>query len=151
MYILDEPSIGLHSKDTERLIKVLKELRDVGNTVIVVEHDEEIMIEADQIIDIGPDAGLNGGEIIYQGKLKNIFKEEKSLTTKYLSGKLKISTPTKRRNLKDKIVIKKITQHNLKNLDISIPVGGLTLVTGMSGSGKSTLVRDVLRLSLIHI
>ena len=148
MYILDEPSIGLHSKDTERLIKVLKELRDVGNTVIVVEHDEEIMIEADQIIDIGPDAGLNGGEIIYQGKLKNIFKEEKSLTTKYLSGKLKISIPTKRRNLKDKIVIKKITQHNLKNLDISIPVGGLTLVTGMSGSGKSTLVRDVLRNAL---
>ena len=148
MYILDEPSIGLHSKDTERLIKVLKELRDVGNTVIVVEHDEEIMIEADQIIDIGPEAGLNGGEIIYQGKLKNIFKEEKSLTTKYLSGKLKISIPTKRRNLKDKIVIKKITQHNLKNLDISIPVGGLTLVTGMSGSGKSTLVRDVLRNAL---
>ena len=148
MYILDEPSIGLHSKDTERLIKVLKELRDVGNTVIVVEHDEEIMIEADQIIDIGPEAGLNGGEIIYQGKLKNIFKEEKSLTTKYLSGKLKISIPTKRRNLKDKIVIKKITQHNLRNLDISIPVGGLTLVTGMSGSGKSTLVRDVLRNAL---
>ena len=148
MYILDEPSIGLHSKDTERLIKVLKELRDVGNTVIVVEHDEDIMMEADQIIDIGPEAGLNGGEIIYQGKLKNIFKEKKSLTTKYLSGKLNISIPAKRRTLKDKIDIKKITQHNLKNLDISIPVGGLTLVTGMSGSGKSTLVRDVLRNAL---
>lgn len=148
MYILDEPSIGLHSKDTERLIKVLKELRDVGNTVIVVEHDEDIMMEADQIIDIGPEAGLNGGEIIYQGKLKNIFKEKESLTTKYLSGKLKISIPAKRRTLKDKIDIKKITQHNLKNLDISIPIGGLTLVTGMSGSGKSTLVRDVLRNAL---
>lgn len=148
MYILDEPSIGLHSKDTERLIKVLKELRDVGNTVIVVEHDEDIMMEADQIIDIGPEAGLNGGEIIYQGKLKNIFKEKKSLTTKYLSGKLNISIPAKRRTLKDKIDIKKITQHNLKNLDISIPIGGLTLVTGMSGSGKSTLVRDVLRNAL---
>jgi excinuclease ABC subunit A len=145
MYILDEPSIGLHSKDTERLIKVLKELRDLGNTVIVVEHDEEIMQEADQIIDIGPKAGIHGGEIIYQGKLKDIFKEEKSLTTQYLSGKLEIPIPKKRRKLKENISISGIYQHNLQNANIVIPIGGLTLVTGMSGSGKSTLVRDVLK------
>ena len=148
MYILDEPSIGLHSKDTERLIKVLKELRDIGNTVIVVEHDEEIMLEADQIIDIGPEAGRNGGKVIYQGKLKNIFDEEQSLTTQYLSGKLEISIPRKRRYLKEKINLKGILQHNLNNINISIPIGGLTLVTGMSGSGKSTLVRDVLKNAL---
>ena len=145
MYILDEPSIGLHSKDTERLIKILKELRDIGNTVIVVEHDEEIMQEADQIIDIGPEAGIHGGEIIYQGKLKDIFNEEKSLTTQYLSGKLEIPIPKTRRNLKEKISISGIYQHNLQAVNIDIPIGGLTLVTGMSGSGKSTLVRDVLK------
>ena len=145
MYILDEPSIGLHSKDTERLIKILKELRDIGNTVIVVEHDEEIMQEADQIIDIGPEAGINGGEIIYQGFLKDIFKEKRSLTTQYLSGKLEIPTPITRRKLKDKISISGIYQHNLQNVSINIPLGGLTLVTGMSGSGKSSLVRDVVK------
>ena len=145
MYILDEPSIGLHSKDTERLIKILKELRDIGNTVIVVEHDEEIMQEADQIIDIGPEAGIHGGEIIYQGKLKDIFKEDKSLTTQYLSGKLEIPIQKTRRNLKEKISISGIYQHNLQDVNIDIPIGGLTLVTGMSGSGKSTLVRDVLK------
>ncbi len=145
MYILDEPSIGLHSKDTERLIKILKELRNIGNTVIVVEHDEEIMQEADQIIDIGPEAGINGGEIIYQGFLKDIFKEKRSLTTQYLSGKLEIPTPITRRKLKDKISISGIYQHNLQNVSINIPLGGLTLVTGMSGSGKSTLVRDVVK------
>ena len=145
MYILDEPSIGLHSKDTERLIKILKELRDIGNTVIVVEHDEEIMQEADQIIDIGPEAGINGGEIIYQGFLKDIFKEKRSLTTQYLSGKLEIPTPITRRKLKYKIFISGIYQHNLQNVSINIPLGGFTLVTGMSGSGKSTLVRDVVK------
>ena len=145
MYILDEPSIGLHSKDTERLIKILKELRDIGNTVIVVEHDEEIMQEADQIIDIGPEAGINGGEIIYQGFLKDIFKEKRSLTTQYLLGKLEIPTPITRRNLKHKISISGIYQHNLQNVSVDILLGGLTLVTGMSGSGKSTLVRDVVK------
>jgi len=145
MYILDEPSIGLHSKDTERLIKILKELRDIGNTVIVVEHDEEIMQEADQIIDIGPEAGINGGEIIYQGFLKDIFKEKRSLTTQYLLGKLEIPTPITRRNLKHKISISGIYQHNLQNISVDILLGGLTLVTGMSGSGKSTLVRDVVK------
>ncbi|MAW20830.1 MAG: excinuclease ABC subunit A [Flavobacteriales bacterium] len=145
MYILDEPSIGLHPKDNKRLINILKKLRDIGNTVIVIEHDEEIMWEADQIIDIGPEAGINGGEIIYQGHLKDIFKEKRSLTTQYLSGKLEIPIPERRRNLKEKISISGIYQYNLKNINIDIPVEGLTLVTGMSGSGKSTLVRDVIK------
>ena len=148
MYILDEPSIGLHSKDTERLIKILKELRDIGNTVIVVEHDEEIMEQADQIIDIGPEAGIHGGEIIFQGKLKDIHKEKKSLTTQYLSGKLEIPTPKIRRSSNDKISIEGINKHNLKNINIEFPLNGLTLVTGMSGSGKSTLVRDILKPAL---
>ena len=147
MYILDEPSIGLHSKDTERLIKILKELRDIGNTVIVVEHDEEIMEQADQIIDIGPEAGIHGGEIIFQGKLKDIYKEKKSLTTQYLSGKLIIPVP-KRRSTKDRIIIDGINKHNLKNISVEFPLNGLTLVTGMSGSGKSTLVRDILKPAL---
>jgi len=145
MYILDEPSIGLHSKDTEKLIKILKELRDIGNTVIVVEHDEEIMQSADQIIDIGPEAGINGGEVIFQGNLKDVIKKETSLTTQYLSGKIEIKKPKTRRKLKDSISLKGINQHNLKNIDINIPIGGLTLVTGVSGSGKSTLIRDVLK------
>ena len=144
MYILDEPSIGLHPKDTERLIHVLKKLRDIGNTVIVVEHDEEIMENADQIIDIGPEAGNLGGEIMFQGTLKNIYKQEKSLTTQYLSGKLEIPIPKNRKILKDKISISGINQHNLKNIDVSLPLNGLTLITGMSGSGKSTLIKDVL-------
>ena len=148
MYILDEPSIGLHSKDTERLIKILKELRDIGNTVIVVEHDEEIMEQADQIIDIGPKAGIHGGEIIFQGKLKDIYKERKSLTTQYLAGKLEIAVPKKRRRNKDSIIIDGIKKHNLKNISVKFPLNGLTLITGMSGSGKSTLVRDVLKPAL---
>ena len=148
MYILDEPSIGLHSKDTERLIKILKELRDIGNTVIVVEHDEEIMEQADQIIDIGPKAGIHGGEIIFQGKLKDIYKERKSLTTQYLAGKLEIAVPKQRRRNKDSIIIDGIKKHNLKNISVKFPLNGLTLITGMSGSGKSTLVRDVLKPAL---
>ena len=148
MYILDEPSIGLHSKDTERLIKILKELRDIGNTVIVVEHDEEIMEQADQIIDIGTEAGIHGGEIIFQGKLKDIYKEKKSLTTQYLTGKLVIPVPKKRRSTKNRIIIDGINKHNLKNISVEFPLSGLTLVTGMSGSGKSTLVRDILKPAL---
>tara|TARA_B100001250_G_scaffold81365_1_gene67004 strand:- start:765 stop:3548 length:2784 start_codon:yes stop_codon:yes gene_type:complete len=145
MYILDEPSIGLHSKDTKRLIKILKELRDIGNTVIVVEHDEDIMLEADQIIDIGPEAGIHGGSIIYQGNLKGIYQKTDSLTTQYLSGVLQIPIPKQRKKLKNIISITGINQHNLKEIDIKIPIGGLTLITGTSGSGKSTLIRDVLR------
>ena len=148
MYILDEPSIGLHSKDTERLIKILKELRDIGNTVIVVEHDEEIMTQADQIIDIGPEAGIHGGEIIFQGPLKEIYKERKSLTTQYLSKKREIPTPENRRGTKEKITIEGINKHNLEGINIAFPLNGLTLVTGMSGSGKSTLVRDILKPAL---
>ena len=148
MYILDEPSIGLHSKDTERLIKILKELRDIGNTVIVVEHDEEIMEQADQIIDIGPEAGIHGGKIIFQGKLKDIYKEKKSLTTQYLAGKLVIPVPEKRRSTKERVIIDGINKHNLKNISVEFPLNGLTLVTGMSGSGKSTLVRDILKPAL---
>ena len=148
MYILDEPSIGLHSKDTERLIKILKELRDIGNTVIVVEHDEEIMEQADQIIDIGPEAGIHGGKIIFQGRLKDIYKEKKSLTTQYLAGKLVIPVPEKRRSTKERVIIDGINKHNLKNISVEFPLNGLTLVTGMSGSGKSTLVRDILKPAL---
>ena len=145
MYILDEPSIGLHSKDTERLIKILKKLRDIGNTVIVVEHDEEIMQQSDQIIDIGPRAGIHGGEIIFQGPIKNIYKEKNSLTTKYLSGKLSIPIPKIRRSTKDYISITEANKYNLCNINVNFPLNCLTLVTGMSGSGKSTLVRDVLK------
>ena len=148
MYILDEPSIGLHSKDTENLIKILKKLRDIGNTVIIVEHDEEIMWEADQIIDIGIEAGINGGNIMYQGHLKNIFKEKNSLTTRYLSGDLTIPIPKIRRRLNNKISLKGINQHNLQDINIDIPIEGLTLITGVSGSGKSTLVKDVLKPAL---
>ena len=145
MYILDEPSVGLHSKDTKQLIKILKKLRDIGNTVIVVEHDEEIIEQADEIIDIGPKAGIHGGKVVAQGSLKSILKKSNSLTAQYLSGILEIPIPQKKRNLKEKISITSINQHNLKNLDVNIPIGGLTLITGISGSGKSTLVKNVLK------
>jgi excinuclease ABC subunit A len=143
MYILDEPSIGLHSKDTERLIKVLKNLRDLGNTVIVVEHDEDIMKVADHIIDIGPEAGRFGGELVAEGTYKNILKSD-TLTANYLNGKLKIDVPISRRVSKNFIEIIGAREHNLKNIDVKIPLNGLTVVTGVSGSGKSTLIRDIL-------
>lgn len=143
MYILDEPSIGLHSKDSERLIKVLKHLRDLGNTVIVVEHDEEIMRQADYIIDIGPEAGIFGGEIVAEGRFKAILKSN-SLTSQYLSGYLKIPVPKSRRKTNDYIKIFGAREHNLKNIDVQFPLHALTVVTGVSGSGKSTLVRNIL-------
>lgn len=143
MYILDEPSIGLHPKDTERLIVVLKALRDLGNTVIVVEHDEDIMKAADQIIDIGPEAGTFGGEVVAQGTFEEILKS-KSLTAGYLNGKLEIEVPKKRRTSKKEIIIKGARQNNLKNIDVSFPLGVFTAVTGVSGSGKSTLVKKIL-------
>lgn len=142
MYILDEPSIGLHSKDTERLIKVLKKLRDLGNTVIVVEHDEEIMKEADYIIDIGPEAGTLGGKIVAEGTYKQIIKQN-TLTAQYLSEAIEIEIPKKRRNLKNKLKIKGAREHNLKNISTDIPLNGLTVLTGVSGSGKSTLMRKI--------
>ena len=138
MYILDEPSIGLHSRDNERLISVLKRLRDIGNTVIVVEHDEEIMNSADKIIDMGPEAGTNGGEIIADGKIDEI-NNTGSLTAKYLRGEMKIPIPSNRRKNKSKITLKVCRENNLKNIDASFPLGCLTVVTGVSGSGKYSL------------
>ena len=148
LYILDEPSIGLHPKDTENLISVLVDLRDLGNTVIVVEHDEEIMRAADHIIDIGPEAGTLGGEVVAEGTIKDIMKSD-SLTSSYLNGTLEIPLPTKRRNLKKSIRIRGAREHNLKNIDVQFPLQGLTVVTGVSGSGKSTLVRKILYPALL--
>ena len=143
MYILDEPSIGLHPKDTERLIKVLQSLRDLGNTVIVVEHDEDIMKAADTIIDIGPEAGTFGGEVVAVGSYAEILKHD-SLTAGYLNESLQIEIPSKRRNYSNAIEIKGARQHNLKNIDAIFPIGLFTAVTGVSGSGKSTLVKKIL-------
>ncbi len=143
MYILDEPSIGLHPKDTERLIVVLKSLRDLGNTVIVVEHDEDIMKAADEIIDIGPEAGTFGGEIMNQGTFTEILKGD-SLTAGYLNGSLKIDVPAKRRTSKSVITVTGARQNNLQNIDATFPLGAFTAVTGVSGSGKSTLVKKIL-------
>ncbi|MFV8282066.1 excinuclease ABC subunit UvrA [Christiangramia marina] len=142
MYILDEPSIGLHPKDTEKLIGVLKHLRDLGNTVIVVEHDEEIMNAADEIIDIGPEAGTNGGHVVATGNLKQILKSN-SLTAEYLNGKKNIEVPDKRRTSKNFIKILGARENNLKNIDVEIPLGVFTAITGVSGSGKSTLVKKI--------
>jgi excinuclease ABC subunit A len=143
MYILDEPSIGLHPKDTERLIKVLKNLRDLGNTVIVVEHDEDIMKNADMIIDIGPEAGTFGGELVAQGTFDEILKSD-SLTAKYLNGEMEISVPKKRRKSNNAIEIKGARENNLQNVDVAFPLESLTVITGVSGSGKSTLVKKIL-------
>ncbi|MGG7036373.1 MAG: excinuclease ABC subunit UvrA, partial [Flavobacterium sp.] len=143
MYILDEPSIGLHPKDTERLIKVLKNLRDLGNTVIVVEHDEDIMKAADRIIDIGPEAGTFGGELVAEGTFDEILKSD-SLTAKYLNGEMEISVPKKRRISKNNIEIKGARENNLQNIDVSFPLDCLSVITGVSGSGKSTLVKKIL-------
>lgn len=149
MYILDEPSIGLHPKDTERLIVVLKSLRDLGNTVIVVEHDEDIMKAADEIVDIGPEAGTFGGEVVAQGTYEEILKSD-SLTAKYLNGAMQIEIPKKRRVSKNKIKVLGARQNNLKNIDVSFPVGVFTAVTGVSGSGKSTLVKKILYPALLR-
>ncbi|WP_340073896.1 excinuclease ABC subunit UvrA [Leptobacterium sp. I13] len=143
MYILDEPSIGLHPKDTERLISVLKSLRDLGNTVIVVEHDEDIMKAADTIIDIGPEAGSHGGEIVATGTYDDILEKD-TLTSNYLNKRMEIKVPEKRRVSKSVIMLKGVREHNLKNINASFPLNSLTVVTGVSGSGKSTLVKQVL-------
>ena len=144
MYILDEPSIGLHSRDSQRLIKVLKKLRDVGNTVIVVEHDEEMMRAADMIIDIGPEAGRLGGEIVFKGNHDQLIKSSSSLTAQYLSGKLQIEMPKVRRKPKNYIIIEEAYLHNLKNISVKIPLNQICVVTGVSGSGKSTLINGIL-------
>ena len=147
MYILDEPSIGLHPRDTSRLIEVLKTLRDLGNTVIVVEHEEEVMRAADEIIDIGPDAGSHGGELVFQGTIRDLEKQNghaNTHTSRYLSGAESVPMPVKRRDFKYNITIKGARENNLKHIDVNIPLGMLTVVTGVSGSGKSTLVKSIL-------
>lgn len=145
VYILDEPSIGLHQRDNDRLLKTLKHLRDLGNTLIVVEHDEDTMREADYIVDIGPGAGVHGGEVVYAGTVKGMLKSKKSLTGQYLSGKRRIDVPKKRRPT-DERWLKLVGAHenNLKHIDIDIPLGILTCVTGVSGSGKSSFVNEIL-------
>jgi len=145
MYILDEPSIGLHPKDTKKLIKILKNLRDIGNTVIVVEHDEEIMLNSDYIVDIGPRAGVHGGNVVYNGDVKNLFKEKNSLTTQYLTNQLKIEIPINRRKWSDYIQISGVKKNNLNNINVKLPLNCLTLITGVSGSGKSSLIKEVLK------
>ena len=150
LYILDEPSIGLHQRDNERLIHSLKELRDLGNTVIVVEHDQDMMLNADYIIDIGPRAGRKGGEVVFQGTPKEILKTN-SVTANYLNGTLSIQIPQKRREGSGKdLVIKGATGNNLKHVDVTFPLGKLIVVTGVSGSGKSTLVNETLQPILSH-
>lgn len=144
MYILDEPSIGLHPQDTQRLVKVLKSLRDLGNTVIVVEHEEDIMKAADEILDIGPEAGVFGGEVVFQGPHSKLVKAKNSLTAKYLTGVEEIPVPERRRTDKNKISIKGARQNNLNNFDVDFPLHQLICVTGVSGSGKSTLVTEIL-------
>ncbi|MEZ5001686.1 MAG: excinuclease ABC subunit UvrA [Chitinophagales bacterium] len=144
IYILDEPSIGLHPHDSDRLIKVLKHLRDLGNTVIVVEHEEDIILASDYLIDVGPEAGSLGGEIVFAGKIEDIFKTPTSLTTQYLEGTKKIEVPKKRRKPYDFIEVKGAKHHNLKNIDVQFPLNALTVVTGVSGSGKTTLVKGIL-------
>lgn len=144
MYILDEPSIGLHPSDTERLIAVVKSLRDLGNTVIVVEHDEEMMQAADYIIDIGPEAGTHGGNLVYAGNLEGLLANKESYTGQYISGAMEIPLPKKRRMAQGAITIEGARENNLKNFDVSFPLQTLTVVTGVSGSGKSTLVSSIL-------
>lgn len=150
LYILDEPSIGLHQRDTERLIKVLKNLRDLGNSVVIVEHDEDIMKASDHIVDMGPEAGIYGGEVMFNGSSKDLLKS-KTLTAKYLNGKLEIPYSSNRRKPSNWIEITGASQHNLKNVDVKFPLGALTVVSGVSGSGKTTLIKKILYPSLMRI
>ena len=144
IYVLDEPSIGLHQRDNDKLLATLKDLRDIGNSLIVVEHDEDTMREADYLIDIGPGAGINGGKVVAQGTPKQVMRNKKSLTAQYLNGKIKIEVPEKRRKASKEIVLKNAKGNNLKNVTAHIPLEVLTVVTGVSGSGKSTLINQTL-------
>ena len=150
LYILDEPSIGLHQRDNDKLLETLKHLRDLGNTLIVVEHDEDTMRAADFVVDVGPGAGIHGGEIIAAGTLEDVIAEKRSLTGQYLSGVKKIPVPSRRRQGNGHVLAARgATEHNLKNIDVEIPLGTLTCVTGGSGSGKSSLVGEVLNKTLL--
>lgn len=143
-YILDEPSIGLHQRDNDKLLKTLEHLRDLGNSVIVVEHDEDTMYAADYIVDIGPGAGRNGGQVVATGTAEQIMKCKESITGAYLSGRIKIPVPAKRRKPTGWIKVRGARENNLKNIDVDIPLGVFTCVTGVSGSGKSSLVNEIL-------
>lgn len=151
LYILDEPSIGLHQRDNDRLIETLKHLRDLGNTVIVVEHDTDTMYAADYIVDIGPGAGVNGGELVGEGSVEDLIKSPRSITGKYLSGELKIEVPKERRKPTGWIEVRGAKENNLKNINVKIPTGVMTCVTGVSGSGKSSLVNEILYKKLAHV
>lgn len=145
LYILDEPSIGLHQRDNDKLLGTLRELRDIGNTLIVVEHDEDTIRSADYVVDIGPGAGVHGGEVVYSGNVEGLLKCKKSITGQYLSGKKKIEVPAERRKGNGKsLVIKNASENNLKNIDVEIPLGEFVCVTGVSGSGKSSLINEIL-------
>ena len=147
-YIMDEPSIGLHQNDNEKLLKTLKHLRDLGNTLVVVEHDEDTMLAADYVVDIGPGAGEHGGEVVAKGTAKEIMKNKNSITGKYLSGKLRVPVPEKRRKPTGYLKVKGAKENNLKNTNVKIPLGVFTCVTGVSGSGKSSLVNEIIYKSL---
>ena len=151
LYILDEPSIGLHQRDNDRLIETLKHLRDLGNTVIVVEHDTDTMYAADYIVDIGPGAGVNGGELVGEGSVEDLIKSPRSITGKYLSGELKIEVPKERRKPTGWIEVRGAKENNLKNINVKIPTGVMTCVTGVSGSGKSSLVNEILYKKLANV
>jgi excinuclease ABC subunit A len=144
LYVLDEPSIGLHQRDNDRLIKTLKSLRDIGNTVLVVEHDEDTMLACDYLIDMGPGAGIHGGKIVSHGTLAQVMKDKKSLTAKFLTGEYRIETPKERKKATKFLKLNGANEHNIKNLNLTIPLGGLVCVSGVSGSGKSTLIHKIL-------
>ena len=145
LYILDEPSIGLHQRDNQRLIDTLLYLRDLGNTLIVVEHDEQTLRTADHIVDLGPGAGVHGGKVVAQGSVTDVMKVKESLTGQYLAGNLRIDIPKERRKGNGAFLkLRGASEHNLKNINVEIPLGVFTCITGVSGSGKSTLLSDVL-------